>query len=151
MKRKIKFRGQCIKSNNFVFGDLIHGVGPKSRNMYILPNEINLAYVKHCDPLDGVKVIPETVGQFTGLVDKNGVEIYEGDIFQYNEHYAYRLPSFKAIVEYNDYYACFGYQKVGSFFITSFHEHDELHTDVLSHCEVIGNIYENPSLLEVPS
>jgi hypothetical protein len=79
MSREIKFRGRCIKSKELVYGDLIHGVGSKAGNLYILPNKINLAYVKHCDPLDGVKVIPETVGQFTGLNDSKNKEIYEGD------------------------------------------------------------------------
>lgn len=87
MKRVIKFRGKCVISGDWVYGDLIHGVGHKSGNMYILPNKINLAYVKHCDPLDGVKVIPETIGQFSGLIDKNKIEIFEDDIIQYTQHH----------------------------------------------------------------
>lgn len=74
--REIKFRGQCVQSGEWVYGDLIHGVGHKSGNIYILPNRINLAGIKHCDPLDGVKILPETIGQYTGENDDKGNEIY---------------------------------------------------------------------------
>jgi hypothetical protein len=75
----IKFRGRCKKSHEWVFGNLIYGVGQKEGNMYILPNRVNLTYVKHCHPLDGVEVMPETVGQFSTFLTKDGKEIYAGD------------------------------------------------------------------------
>jgi len=133
MKRVIKFRGRCTKSNDWVCGDLIHGVGHKSGNMYILPNKINLAYVKHCDPLDGVKVIPETISQFTGLIDKNGIEIFEGDIVIYSNVFSkdrkYLVPEIRD---------CFLTNEIGY----------ELEQRSGALCEIIGNVFENPELIE---
>jgi hypothetical protein len=82
MQRTIEFRGLTTDTNEMVFGDLIHGVGHKEGNMYILPNIENLAYVQtksRPHHLDGYEVIPETVGQFTGLIDKNEVEVFKDD------------------------------------------------------------------------
>lgn len=128
--REIKFRGLCAIGKEMVFGDLIHGVSHKQGQVYILPNKHNLAYVKHCDPLDGVRVIPETVGQYIGQTDKNGNDMFEddivksptGDVFQV----VFRNSSF--VLRKAD----------GVIWSISFS---------LSAWEVIGNIHENPELI----
>jgi uncharacterized phage protein (TIGR01671 family) len=137
MNREIKFRGVCAISKEIVYGDLIHGVGSKSNNIYILPNRINLAGVKHCDPLDGVKVLLESVGQYTGLKDKDGKEIYEGDICKKERHRInYEIVFFK-----------------NAWAIKSETDNAIWHQEFCNGANsnkltVIGNIHQNPELLQ---
>jgi uncharacterized phage protein (TIGR01671 family) len=143
MNKEIKFRGMCIISGNWVYGDLIHGVGHKDGKLYILPLVKNLASVKHCDPLDGVEVDPKTIGQFTGLHDKSGKEIYEGDILNVcngsiNGRLWMQKPySVKYILNKGFDICMFCWDKDGNNIMDSTHW-----------CEVIGNIYEHPELLK---
>lgn len=90
---------------------------------------------------EAYKVDPSTVGQFTGLTDKNGVKIFEGDIIEFD--HPYNGKSIHAVVQdgcgwnlSNFYASCFDYP--GCAF-----------SEGTKYMTVIGNVHDNPELLEV--
>ena len=117
--RPIKFRGKGKKDGKWYFGNLY------DRDIY---GRTHICTINRgCFNID-----PNTVGQFTGLYDKNGEEIYEGDIYRYNN------PDSINEVSY-----CMGGGFVGFDLTPAIHSENRL-LDV----EVIGNIYDNPELLK---
>ena len=125
--REILFRGKRTDCDAWVEGDLIQAFRENQlSSCSIMPN----TPTAYC-----WKVDPETVGQFTGLTDKNGVKIFEGDI----------------VTGYFNHEKIVGYIFYGGnaqFFI----QRDGIYGIALdnSDCwlEVIGNIHDNPGLLK---
>lgn len=85
-----------------------------------------------------VKIDPATVGQFTGLTDKNGKKIFEGDIIK-NEYESGKYQYFKIV--YGEKTLSWKVQNKYGMFGRLCH--------VIGNMEVIGNIHDNPELLEV--
>jgi len=85
---------------------------------------------------DYARKVDSIIMQYTGLKDKNGKEIYEGDILNHK-------TDNNMVVVFNDKFASFGLTKIGWMHI---HFFGEAISDS-EECEVMGNIYENPELL----
>lgn len=152
MKREIKFRGKSIIGDKWVYGDLLHIGGGYiinhgSQKDYDISHDNKFAIQFYYEEVS--VVFPDTVGQFTGLYDKNGIEIYEGDIINVNGKYP-------RLVKFIDEYACFCIARISDL-------DNNLETGYWQQVipgwwnnpdreiEVCGNIYDNPELLKVCS
>lgn len=122
--REILFRGKRKKGDKrWVEGDLLHGYsGFGITNRYYAGSSF--------------EVVPETVGQYTGLTDKNGAMIFEGDV----------VKSIAAwyVVEFEN--GGYGLRPFGKGKLIPIMGHGNFNENEV---EVIGNIYDNSELLEV--
>ena len=160
MDREIKFRGKRVDNGDWVYGFLTmtkwQNISPfehkgtwhepewgvREEYKHIVKcQEINrsrywFAAIQQSKNFDSiVEVDPETVGQFTGLKDKNGKEIYEGDILRDTSGKTYRVV--------------WGHDLLWLAQTRETHSNCYCPKGVGKRSEVIGNIYDNPELLEV--
>ena len=126
--REILYRGKRKDNDEWVYGYYCRCGWTGMEKYVIIPNYASTLY--------GIDVIPETVGQYTELTDKNGKKIFEGDIVRYDEK--------KHIVVFET--------RGGTGYFGIKIDHIETWNFCLSVpaklMEVIGNIHDNPEFLE---
>ena len=156
MNREILFRGKRVDNGEWVEGSLIDW-GCDGNQVYIIP------FSKYATSLSlaqwvnsfGIAVIPETVGQYTGLTDKNGTKIFDGDILR-----GYKYP-YLSEGHFNYYAEVIYFENCPAFGLYTFKNPNLDFVSGISHgntdfmedweCEnweVIGNIFDNHELME---
>ncbi len=162
-------RGKREDNKEWVYGN--HLYDDMTGKHFIVPfdniSESTKVNEEGCCYCVGFEVIPETVGQYTGLTDKNGNKIFEGDIVRHNTydgfdchcHSIVRFGKYNQDGSEDEYHptGCLGwYVEVDNFTVPDFLEptnfENYLKTQnllkVALNCEIIGNIHDNPELLE---
>lgn len=120
--REILFRGKTITSKEWIYGDLLQYAGGAQIWENTEQGKFN------------AQIIPETVGQYTGIKDKTEKKVFEHDIVK-----AYDLIeeiSFIGVVKYLDGSFCICDTDFCSYYHWEYYE-----------VEVIGNIFDNPELI----
>ena len=137
--REILFRAKAINRDpdgeyrtNYKNGDWVYGLITRP----CIERFDLSAEMRNEDGVDGIEVDYDTAGQFTGLTDKNGVKIFEGDIIRYGD------TIHRVVYEQRNGTAYFGlvYSPIET--LPFGHYQD------LRQLEVIGNIYDNPELMK---
>lgn len=135
---EILFRGKDLQEHNgWLYGYFYKSdINKRERES----GKASLIFTPNCDTFIYVPeyhnswmVKAETVGQYTGLTDKNGKKVFEGDIC-----WLYSIDYYSELWEHNAIVA-----------ITDMTDYEQIHyLNNAEYCEIIGNVFDSPQLLE---
>ena len=134
--REILFRGKRIDNGQWVYGKLCDNTYGASKPIIITDSEYNDG---NDIDFEWEFVCPETVGQYTGLTDKNGKKVFEGDILKVLDCFDNEVIY---LIDYKDSTFCANQKGV------NFSTHLSNFNSGEYRIEIIGNIFDNPELLE---
>lgn len=143
--REILFRGKRVDTGEWVYGSFVPDLlevfnGFEELDGFIKPFE------KTPDKRRMVEVERSTVGQYTGLTDKNGVKIFEGDILHFVNTYRNANNEWHCTVEFlNGAFVCRYIESEGH--LGEYNHFNSWNVPKVQ-WDVIGNIYDNPELLQ---
>ena len=139
--REILFRVKTL-TNRWVYGSYYKQeefYGNKEDADVIISSTESLTYDQ---ALEYAIVIPETIGQYTGLTDKNGKKIFEGDIVKHYNNSDERFDI--GVIYWDEKFSQLKRTSIGNFHHSSFTYSISRSCDY----EIIGNIHDNPGLLK---
>jgi len=142
--RQIKFRGKDLATDKWVYGDLIENQG-----RFFIYHSTSETTVKDDDDnkitIVATEVDNNTVGQFSGLRDNNGKGIYENDIFTVNGKY----PKVVKFVPEQAAFCVANIDDLDKDYIYPWrHPSSDWWNDFKREIIIIGNIHDNPDLLD---
>ena len=135
---EIIFRGKRIDNGEWTYGALIDG-----ENHCLIGEKIRFSPYKENEcKIDGYEVDRDTVCQYTGLTDRDGNKIFDGDILDFINEYKGMNTKFKHKVEFrNGAFVCGAIEEDGSY-----NNFDSWNVPFVK-WRIIGNIFDNPELL----
>lgn len=143
--REILFRGK--RSDN---GEWVEGCGIIATENWVSIFTVNDDIDENSSEVNEIEVLPETVGQYTGLTDKNGKRIFEGDIVKTHYANAKKSDFVETVVFHNGKFCAFRSNNDCKQWTMLYDGVKHLAIDksvYMDSVEIIGNIHDNPELL----
>lgn len=132
--REILFRGKRTDNGKWVEGEMLHDMQDRPHLYWKTPKELPIVFSNHAI------VDPATLGQFTGLTDKNGKKIFEGDIVRDEQSFLFGKVVYSTPQD--------GFDGLAGFMVDDVDDGLQNYNGFWHNVEVVGNIHDNPELVQ---